>query len=66
MVVTDPYDPTVVGLKFPKHTTADIVTVSHDHQDHNAVGELEGESFVVNGPGEYRNKRGRYRRVIGR
>ena len=56
MVVTDPYDPTVVGLKFPKHTTADIVTVSHDHQDHNAVGELEGESFVVNGPGEYEIK----------
>ncbi|MEK7587615.1 MAG: MBL fold metallo-hydrolase [Patescibacteria group bacterium] len=56
VVVTDPYDPTVVGLKFPKHTTADIVTVSHDHQDHNAVGELEGESFVVNGPGEYEIK----------
>ena len=56
VVVTDPYDPTVVGLKFPKHTTADIVTGSHDHQDHNAVGELEGESFVVNGPGEYEIK----------
>lgn len=56
VVVTDPFDPSVVGLKFPKHTAADIVTVSHDHQDHNAVGELEGESFVVNGPGEYEIK----------
>lgn len=55
-VVTDPYDPAMTGLKFPKHTTADIVTVSHDHGDHNAIGELEGEPFVVAGPGEYEIK----------
>lgn len=55
-VVTDPYDSAMVGLKFPKHTTSDIVTVSHDHEDHNAVKELEGEPYVVNGPGEYEIK----------
>ncbi len=40
-VVTDPYLPDSVGLKFPKHITADIVTVSHDHPDHNATREIE-------------------------
>lgn len=55
-VVTDPYDPAMVGLAFPKHVAADIVTVSHDHGDHNAVGNLEGRPFVVRGPGEYEIK----------
>lgn len=55
-VVTDPYAPEHVGLKFPKHISADIVTVSHDHPDHNAIHEIEGASYVVNGPGEYEIK----------
>lgn len=54
-VVTDPYG-SMVGIPFPKHTTADIVTVSHDHEDHNAVGDVEGNPFVVAGPGEYEIK----------
>lgn len=55
-VVTDPYSSDMVGLKFPKHTTADIVTVSHQHKDHNAVSQLEGAPFVISGPGEYEIK----------
>lgn len=55
-VVTDPYDSAMVGLKFPKHTASDIVTVSHAHADHNAVGQIEGSPFVVSGPGEYEIK----------
>ncbi len=55
-VVTDPYDSTMVGLKFPKHVACDIVTVSHDHEDHNCTSVLEGSPFVVNGPGEYEIK----------
>ncbi|MCX6791959.1 MAG: MBL fold metallo-hydrolase [Candidatus Gottesmanbacteria bacterium] len=55
-VVTDPYAPELVGLKFPKHITADIVTVSHDHPDHNAIRQIEGTAYVVNGPGEYEIK----------
>src|SRR3989344_1723180 len=55
-VVTDSYDPAMVGLKFPKHIEADIVTVSHDHQDHNAISQLEGAPYVVHGPGEYEIK----------
>lgn len=51
-LVTDPY-PDGIGLKFPKHTTAEIVTVSHDHGDHNAIKNIEGTPYVVSGPGEY-------------
>jgi L-ascorbate metabolism protein UlaG (beta-lactamase superfamily) len=54
IVVTDPYDQTI-GLKFPK-TSADIVTKSHEHDDHNAVALVGGEAFVVDGPGEYEIK----------
>lgn len=52
-VVTDPYTSEVVGIKFPKHTESNIVTVSHQHKDHNAIGNIEGNPFVVKGPGEY-------------
>ncbi|MFZ2024921.1 MAG: MBL fold metallo-hydrolase [Microgenomates group bacterium] len=52
-VVTDPFDSTFTGLKFPKHTACDIVTVSHEHKDHNEVAQLDGMPFEVNGAGEY-------------
>jgi len=52
-VVTDPFDPTLVGLKFPKNLEADIVTVSHAHPDHNNVKQVAGTPFVIDGPGEY-------------
>src|SRR3989344_6372369 len=55
-VVTDPYDAAMVGLKFPRHTTADIVTISHSHHDHDFVSLVEGSPFVVRGPGEYEVK----------
>ena len=54
-VVTDPYDASI-GIKFPKHMSADIVTVSHDHNDHNAANTVEGSPFVIRGPGEYEVK----------
>jgi len=50
-VVTDPYAPSI-GLKLPR-ISATIVTVSHEHEDHNNVGALRGSPFVINGPGEY-------------
>lgn len=55
-VVTDPFDSTFIGLKFPKHITSDIVTVSHEHEDHNAIAQIEGNPFVISGPGEYEVK----------
>ena len=52
-LVTDPFNSTVTGIKFPKHTVCDIVTVSHAHEDHNDVSQLDGDPFVVQGAGEY-------------
>lgn len=52
-VVTDPFDPAMVGLKFPKVESADLVTVSHGHPDHNHVALVGGTPFVISGPGEY-------------
>jgi len=50
-VVTDPYRPET-GLKLPR-LTATIVTVSHDHPDHNAAQAVKGNPFIISGPGEY-------------
>jgi L-ascorbate metabolism protein UlaG (beta-lactamase superfamily) len=54
-VVTDPFSSEMVGLKFPK-TEADIVTVSHQHKDHNFTELVEGEPLVISQPGEYEAK----------
>lgn len=50
-VVTDPFDKET-GLKVPNFE-ADIVTVSHDHHDHNNVSALRGNPFVIDCAGEY-------------
>jgi len=49
-LVTDPFSG--IGYKMPK-VRADIVTISHDHTDHNNVSVIEGVKKVLNGPGEY-------------
>lgn len=59
-IVFDPYDDVYTGLPRLK-VDADIVCVTHQHQDHNnsAVikGALENESpFVISGAGEYEKK----------
>lgn len=50
-VVTDPYSPEI-GLKLPR-LTATIVTVSHQHEDHNYIDAIKGPPFIISGPGEY-------------
>lgn len=55
-VVTDPFDKKV-GFAFP-NVSADIVTVSHDHFDHNSVTGVKpttgrDKPFVITAPGEY-------------
>ncbi len=56
IIVTDPYDSEMIGLKFPK-TEADIVTVSHQHDDHNQVKNILGINgvapLVIDMPGEF-------------
>lgn len=50
-LVTDPYDQKI-GLKEPNFE-ADIVTVSHDHYDHNNTKALKGNPHIINMAGEY-------------
>lgn len=55
-VVTDPFDKSV-GIPLPK-ITADIVIVSHHHQDHDHVSGIDGGArrehpFIIDTPGEY-------------
>lgn len=45
-VVTDPYEEDKVGIKFPK-VSADVVTISHNHFDHNCLDALESYNVVV-------------------
>jgi len=51
-IVLDPYDPKMVGFKFPR-VEADIITVSHDHKDHNATSEVGGTPTVFTWPGQF-------------
>jgi L-ascorbate metabolism protein UlaG (beta-lactamase superfamily) len=51
-LVTDPFSPEDTGLKFPK-VEAQIVTISHQHQDHNQASLVGGQPQVFEGPGEY-------------
>jgi L-ascorbate metabolism protein UlaG (beta-lactamase superfamily) len=50
-VLTDPYDKSV-GLRAPS-LEADIVTISHDHADHNNKSAVRGETFIIDSAGEY-------------
>ena len=50
-LVTDPFDKSL-GLKVPNFE-ADIVTVSHDHYDHNNVAAFRGTPKVIKNAGEY-------------
>src|SRR3989344_1233999 len=51
-IVTDPYNPEMVGLKFPK-TEADIVTISHHLPDHDFVQAVSGTPLIIDWPGEF-------------
>ncbi|MBQ7831147.1 MAG: MBL fold metallo-hydrolase [Clostridia bacterium] len=48
-IVTDPY--TKVGYELPKNLTADVITVSHNHFDHNYVMGVKGAKKVVDSVG---------------
>lgn len=53
-IVTDPFSKEI-GIK-PYFGAADIVTVSHDHYDHNNIASIKGSPFVARNPGEYEVK----------
>ena len=50
-VITDPYGPSA-GYGSLK-ATATVVTISHDHENHNNARAVPDASKVVSGPGEY-------------
>ncbi|MFH0854256.1 MAG: MBL fold metallo-hydrolase [bacterium] len=57
VLIMDPFDKSI-GLKVPK-MNADIITVSHSHNDHNNISDIKGitnNPFIVNIPGEYEIK----------
>ena len=48
-IITDPFNAT---YGYPmNHVAADIVTVSHEHGDHNAVATVAGEPRIIRGSG---------------
>jgi L-ascorbate metabolism protein UlaG (beta-lactamase superfamily) len=51
-LVTDPFSPEMVGLKYPK-VSADMATISHDHEDHNRSDLVNDAKIVIKNPGEY-------------
>ncbi len=55
-LVIDPFDSQFTGLKALK-LDANVVCVTHDHKDHNQVGQVGGvdeqKPFAIYGPGEY-------------
>ena len=52
-LLTDPYDG--VGFPLPR-VSADIVTVSHNHFDHNHIGGVDGNPTVLDKGGTFRVK----------
>jgi L-ascorbate metabolism protein UlaG (beta-lactamase superfamily) len=54
-IVTDPFNPEKTGLKLPR-LEAEIVTLSHDHDDHNYSEAVKGNPRILTGVGEYEIK----------
>lgn len=50
-VLIDPFSKEI-GLRAPR-LNDNIFLVTHEHYDHNNVGDVTSEQFVIRGPGEY-------------
>jgi L-ascorbate metabolism protein UlaG (beta-lactamase superfamily) len=57
-IVTDPYEPNFRGIISydPVKESADVVTISHQHGDHNYTADLLGSPEIVQGLGSHRVK----------
>jgi len=63
-IITDPYTTGAFGLEYaPPAEMADIVTVSHDHADHNNVAAVKGNPQVVQGVGSHEAKGVRFKGI---
>ena len=54
VIATDPF-PKELGLE-PQRFKADILTISHQHWDHNNKKAILGQPFIIETPGEYEVK----------
>jgi L-ascorbate metabolism protein UlaG (beta-lactamase superfamily) len=57
VVAIDPFHKEFCGLKSPNKFGADVLLITHDHEDHNNVDlvksvEEDKETFLITGPGE--------------
>lgn len=56
-IITDPYTPGVFGLEYKQIAeSADIVTMSHNHDDHNNVNSIPGKPQIIKGAGKHQAK----------
>jgi len=55
ILITDPFDKKI-GLR-PPFGSADIVTISHDHYDHNNFQVIKNNPFIIDSAGEYEIKK---------
>jgi L-ascorbate metabolism protein UlaG (beta-lactamase superfamily) len=56
-IITDPYTPGVYGLEYKQiGESADVVTMSHDHADHNNVSVIPGKPQILKGAGKHQAK----------
>ena len=55
ILITDPFDKKI-GLR-PPFGSADIVTISHDHYDHNNFQVIKNDPFIIDNAGEYEIKK---------
>lgn len=53
-LIIDPYSDSI-GIKMPR-VKADVVLVTHDHDDHNNISAITGNPLIIKGPGEYEMK----------
>jgi len=49
-IVIDPFSD--IGLKEPR-LEADVLLITHEHEDHNNSRAIKGSPLLINGPGEY-------------
>lgn len=50
-IIIDPYNKSI-GLRVPK-LEANILLITHQHDDHNNIKAVSGNPFLIEGPGEY-------------
>jgi len=56
-IITDPYTPGVFGLEYkPIKEPADVVTMSHSHDDHNNVNSIPGKPQIIKSAGKNQAK----------